>query len=411
VAAHVSVINTTTRAVAGTLPLPTGSHSLRGMCMAPGGGSLYVSHVLSRYYAPTTQVTRGWMNTNALTVINPATATRVNTILLDDLNQGAPNPWGVACSADGAWLCVAHAGNHEISAIDRVAFEAKLATFAGDASTDLTWLAGLRTRIPLGGNGPRGLAVAAGKVFAAQYFSDSLGIADLPGGGSPVGREITVGWRKPADAVRLGEMFYNDARLCLQQWQSCASCHPDARADGLNWDLLNDGFGNPKNTKSHIASMATPPAMATGIRANSQVAVRSGLRYIQFVNRDESYAAAIDAYLAALAPVPSPYLVDGQLSPAAVNGQAHFHSAKCADCHHGPAFTDLKKYEMGTGIGGDAGVAFDTPTLLEIWRSAPYLHDGRSATLHDVIVTGGHGEAAGLTPAEIDELILYLLSL
>ena len=411
VAAHVTVINTTTHTVAATITLPTGSHSLRGMCMAPGGGSLYVSHVLSRYYAPTTQVTRGWMNTNALTVINPATATRVNTILLDDLNQGAPNPWGVACSPDGAWLCVAHAGNHEISAINRGALETKLAANPGDASTDLTWLAGLRTRIPLGGNGPRGLAIVAGKVFAAQYFSDSLGVADLPGGGSPVGRDLTVGWRKPPDAARLGEMYYNDARLCLQEWQSCASCHPDARTDGLNWDLLNDGFGNPKNTKSHIASIATPPAMATGIRASSEVAVRAGLRYIQFVNRDESYAAAIDAYLTVLEPVPSPYLVDGRLSPAAVNGQAHFHTAKCADCHHGPAFTDLKKYNMGTGIGREAGWAFDNPTLLELWRSAPYMHDGRSATLRDVIVTERHGDAAGLTPTEIDELILYLQSL
>jgi YVTN family beta-propeller protein len=411
IAAHVTVINTTTRAVAGTIPLPTGSHSLRGMCMAPGGGALYVSHILSRYYAPTTQVTRGWMNTNALTVINPATAARVNTILLDDLNQGAPNPWGVACSPDGAWLCVAHAGNHEISAINRSAFEAKLAATPGDASTDLTWLAGLRTRIPLGGNGPRGLAVAAGKLFAAQYFSDSLGIADLPGTGSPAGRDLTVGWRKPPDAVRLGEMYYNDATLCLQQWQSCASCHPDARADGLNWDLLNDGFGNPKNTKSHLASIATPPAMATGIRANAQVAVRAGLRYIQFVNRDESFAVAIDAYLTALEPVPSPYLVNGRLSPAAANGQAHFQTAKCATCHSGPAFTDLKQYNMGTGIGREAGWAFDTPTLLENWRSAPFMHDGRAATLRDVIVTERHGDATGLAPAEIDELILYLQSL
>ena len=66
---------------------------------------------------------------------------------------------------------------------------------------------------------------------------------------------------------------------------------------------------------------------------------------------------------------------------------------------------------MGTGTGREAGLAFDNPTLLEIWRSAPYLHDGRSATLRDVIVTEGHGHADGLSPAEVDELILYLLSL
>ncbi|MCF7674780.1 MAG: hypothetical protein K9M97_05510, partial [Akkermansiaceae bacterium] len=355
IAGHVTVIDTSSRSVTGQIALPTGSHSLRGMCLAPDGGSLYVSHILSRYYVPTTQVTRGWINTNALTVIDPATATRINTILLDDLDEGAANPWGVACSPDGGWLCVAHAGTHEISAINRVAFETKLSATTGDVSTDLTWLAGLRQRLPLGGNGPRGIAIAAGKVFAAEYFSDSLGVTDLPGGGSPVGRERVIGWQKPRDIVRLGEMFYNDATLCLQKWQSCASCHPDTRADGLNWDLLNDGFGNAKNTKSHIASMATPPTTATGIRADGQTSVRAGLRYIQFVNRDESYAVAIDAYLTALQPVPSPHLVNGQLSPEALNGQAHFQTSRCTDCHSGPYFTDLALHEMGTGIGQDAG--------------------------------------------------------
>ncbi|MCF7676184.1 MAG: hypothetical protein K9M97_12620, partial [Akkermansiaceae bacterium] len=61
--------------------------------------------------------------------------------------------------------------------------------------------------------------------------------------------------------------------------------------------------------------------------------------------------------------------------------------------------------------GQDAGKAFDTPTLLEIWRSGPYLHDGRAATVRDVIVTEGHGSAGSLSPVEIDELITYLLSL
>ena len=176
-------------------------------------------------------------------------------------------------------------------------------------------------------------------------------------------------------------------------------------------DLINDGFGNPKNSKSFVTSMATPPAMATGIRANAQVAVRAGFRYIQFANRDESCAAAVDAYLAALAPVPSPHLENGQLSQAALNGRAHFLARGCAECHSGPHFTDLRKYDMGTGIGREAGWEFDTPTLLENWRSAPYLHDGRAATLRDVIETEHHGNVGGLSPVQIDELVAYLLSL
>ena len=52
-----------------------------------------------------------------------------------------------------------------------------------------------------------------------------------------------LGPEVPMTQTRRGEFFFNDASLCLQSWQSCASCHPDARTDALNWDLLNDGIG------------------------------------------------------------------------------------------------------------------------------------------------------------------------
>ena len=45
--------------------------------------------------------------------------------------------------------------------------------------------------------------------------------------------------------------------------------------DGLNWDLLNDGIGNPKSTKTLLYSHATPPAMISGIRADAETAVRA----------------------------------------------------------------------------------------------------------------------------------------
>lgn len=81
--------------------------------------------------------------------------------------------------------------------------------------------------------------------------------------------------------VGKGDMYFHDATICFQNWQSCATCHPnDARMDGLNWDLLNDGMGNPKNTKTLLLSHQTPPCMATGIRKNAEVAVRSGVKYM-----------------------------------------------------------------------------------------------------------------------------------
>ena len=60
--------------------------------------------------------------------------------------------------------------------------------------------------------------------------------------------EIALGPKPVMTEQRKGELYFRDARLCFQQWLSCATCHPDGRTDGLNWDLLNDGLGNPKDT-------------------------------------------------------------------------------------------------------------------------------------------------------------------
>src|SRR5204862_1447522 len=88
--------------------------------------------------------------------------------------------------------------------------------------------------------------------------------------------------------VRKGEKLFNDGLLSFQGWLSCASCHgPDGRVDGLNWDLLNDGIGNPKNTKSLLLAHRTPPAMSQGVREDAEEAVRAGIRHILFAERPD----------------------------------------------------------------------------------------------------------------------------
>ena len=103
------------------------------------------------------------------------------------------------------------------------------------------------------------------------------------------------------------------------------------RTDALNWDLLNDGVGNPKQTKSLLFSLQTPPAMISGIRPNGETAIRTGMRYIMFVTHKEADALDIEAFLRDMPPVPSPALVDGKLSPAAVRGSEVFIQAACAE--------------------------------------------------------------------------------
>ncbi len=423
-AAVVSVIDTASMGAPKAIPLPNGSTSLRGVCVSPDGAYAYVTHILARYQLPTTQLERGWMNTNALSVIDVANASLLNTVLLDSVDLGAANPWGVACTADGAYLAVAHAGTHELSVIDRAALHDKLTRVAEgqavsevsrapeDVPNDLSFLVGMRRRVRLGGNGPRALAVVKNTAYAAEYFTDSLATMDLAGDEYTRPGCIALGGEQALSPERQGEVHFNDASLCFQHWQSCASCHPDARADALNWDLLNDGMGNPKNTKNMLFAHVTPPAMITGIRPKAEDAVRAGIRHIQFAVRPEEDAEAIDAYLKSLQPVPSPSLVDGAMGEAALRGKTVFDSAGCAQCHPGPLFTDLKPYDVGTGTGREADMAFDTPSLVELWRTAPYLHDGRSATVEEVLTTHNpadkHGMTSDLSPEAIQDLAAYL---
>lgn len=430
-AAVVSVIDLAAGAVTRSIRLPTGSGVLRDIRLSPDGRYAAVSHLLARYHLPTTQVERGWINANALSWIDAHSLELIDTVLLDAPERGAANPWGLAWTADGGMLAVAHAGTHEVSLLETAATVRKLrlGTASGiDASghlvvppiEDLSFLSGLARRVslPAGDLGPRGLLILGNTLWTANTHSDTLSRLSLAAPESSRA-SVPLGPTPVMTAERQGEIYFHDARLCLQGWQSCASCHPgDARVDGLNWDLLNDGLGNPKNNRSLLFSHRFAPAMSMGVRDSAEAAVRAGIRHILFTEQDEHVPRAIDAYLRALQPVPSPLLRNGDLSPAARRGEKLFHDSivGCAECHPAPYGTDMKAHDVGTrGAFDRTGDVFFTPTLVEIWRTAPYLHDGSCATMLEVLTTRNegdqHGRTSHLSPPEIDDLVEYLLSL
>jgi cytochrome c peroxidase len=275
------------------------------------------------------------------------------------------------------------------------------------------FLGGMRRRVKLPGVGPRGLAAGGSQVYVAEYFSDSIAAVNLAAQDDATVRSLPLGKKPQWDEVRHGEVLFHDGRLCLECWQSCASCHPEGRADALNWDLLNDGEGNPKNTLSLLWSHRTPPAMASGVRTTAEAAVRSGIEHILMSERPEAEAAAIDAWLKSLTPLPSPALVQGRLSPAAERGRRLFHGDRlaCAKCHPAPLYTDRKTHDVGTRAERDERATFDTPTLVEAWRTAPYLHDGRYPTIGQLLTEGKHGGANKLSAEELADLAQFVLSL
>jgi cytochrome c peroxidase len=114
---------------------------------------------------------------------------------------------------------------------------------------------------------------------------------------------------------------------------------------------------------------------------------------------------------------------------ALFTGKAH-----CSACHSGWAFTDGSFHDIGTAEGDDIGrgrlfpnsiklrYAFKTPTLRDVARRGPYMHNGTLATLADVIALydrGGIARASrspligplGLTENEKADLVAFLQTL
>ena len=410
VAADVSVIDLNTFTKIRDIRLSNGSSALKGICMSPDGKYAFVVHNLGRYQIPTSQLEQGWMNTAGLSVIDVQKLELLASVLLDEPEHGAAGSWDVRCTESE--ILVTHSGTHDLSMIDYEAFIDRLLKVNGREalSYNLNFLNGIRKRYPLTGNGPRNITISGTKAYIPSYFSDDLNIIDLTNGSNDA---ISLNPGRQESSVDKGYRIFNDATYCFQGWESCNGCHPgDAGTDGLNWDLLNDGVGNPKNTKSLLFSHITPPVMISGIRASAEVAVRAGFKHIQFSVISEDDARNVDAYVRSLTPVPSPWLIKGNLSENAGKGNKIFEREGCAVCHSGEYFTDLRSYRIGEA---DKVVkewkGWDTPTLREVWRTAPYLFDGSAADINELFRVHLHGLKQPLSEEEIDQLSEYVNSL
>jgi DNA-binding beta-propeller fold protein YncE len=457
--ASVSLVDVAGGKLIANIKLPIGSTAVRGVSCSPDGKWAYVVHTLGRINNPVTHLLRGWVWTNALSIIDIANKSVYATTLLDRISEGAANPWGVNVSPDGTTLWVSAAGAHQVLRVDlstlhkllagtipselkgsgktptatdrsKAGFAKPLSDVWFDIAADPTkrsllandlgalWGAGVLQVIRLApAQGPRGVAISPdGKQLAvAVYFSGQVGLVNTTS--AQVEKYISVGTQPDETWARQGERIYNDASHTLQGWLSCASCHPDARTDGLDWNMLNGIPGDPKNTHTMLYSANTPPVMSMGQRGTAAVAITAGFKNIEFVMPDHSWEIAVGTYLNNL--TAEPYNKAGaQQSASAQRGATVFQNAQCGTCHSGRYYTDLQPHDVGTkGLKdepSETGQYYST-TLAELWRTAPYLHDGSAATLKDVLTTKNvgdkHGKTSTLASSDIDDLVQYLLEL
>lgn len=251
--------------------------------------------------------------------------------------------------------------------------------------------------------------------------------------------------------VLLGkQVFYNaeDSRMTFAGYISCATCHMDGGSDERVWDFTDRGEGF-RNTHSLNGRAGTAMGNVhwtanfdeiqdfendmrnsfggSGFLTNEQF--NSGTTSDPLGDKKAGLNPELDAlaaYVTSLSEVhPSPYRnQDGSMTLEGQLGKEVFVKAGCNSCHSGGTFTDKTSgvfHDVGTILTSSGQrrngnlTGFSTPTLKGIWETAPYLHDGSAATLHDVLVTKNsqdkHGQVSSLKESEIDQLIAFLLQI
>ena len=228
-----------------------------------------------------------------------------------------------------------------------------------------------------------------------------------------------------------------DSRLTKDRWISCAACHPDgAGQDGRQWDL---GEG-PLDTQSLRGCMACPPLHVTAHLDEIQDTadftrhVMAGRWFMPQervnpylgrsnagLNRDlDALAAYIESLSPKRPPPPPPELTD-----VIRRGKAIFESdaTGCAVCHPAPRYTDsgrrdaeehFLQHDVGMWKSGEAETLrrLDTPSLLGLRQSEPYLHNGRARTLEKVFTQHNpedrHGTTSHLSAKDVAALATFL---
>lgn len=283
-----------------------------------------------------------------------------------------------------------------------------------------TFGAGSVREVVMVGSGPTGLALSQDGKRAWTYNQFDHTISRLE---SRNGRLLSVATTKVADEVLSPaeaagrRLFFSatDARMNNPGiGVSCNSCHPDTREDGHVWQFSE----GPRQTPSLAGRMLVKTAPFHW--GGEFPTLRDFMSHtVQRRMGGTGVTAAMEEQLKAyitIVPAPDqPYKL-AEPSAQQLRGQAVFNKAACGTCHAGEALADGKNANVGTFTKNDKLPAgLNTPSILALARTAPYLHDGSAGSLKARILQGKeadlHGRTSQLTSEEIDDLVAYLQSL
>jgi len=414
-------------------------HSTDNLCrnvvLNPRRPKAYLSHIRSKI---DTVDGNGsiFPHLSVCSLVPPDGTKRRTSIAMDTYNNVyvVTNPWEAALSPDGKRLYSIYAGTNDMN-------------ISGVIDDDYMEIERVGRAVRVGQN-PRAVRVSPdGKTV---YIYNALDFAVSVHKAENMERLATVKVCDPPKTpewVR-GKILFSTALppMSSQRWIACVSCHPDGHSDGRVWQ-------NPEGLRKTPAMFGlahTQPLHWSADRDEVQdfeYTIRGRLmqglgllsggmkkkRGFEPVELEENLAGrskdldALAIYCNSFDFTLSPHIpAPGKLTESAQRGKKLFFDKKiaCAECHSGPYYTDsslakpFKLHDVGTGSDDASekiGPKYDTPTLLGIYRTAPYLHHGKAMTLLDVLTKSNKGDKHGVTshlqPAELEDLVEFLKSL
>ncbi|HEU4537742.1 MAG TPA: cytochrome C peroxidase, partial [Polyangiaceae bacterium] len=272
------------------------------------------------------------------------------------------------------------------------------------------------------GAGPSGVAVDPEGHRAVVWSQFDRTISTFPiGGVDPVDEKAAppavqkTALAAPREAPRaeyvLGRILFHaagDARIALDG-RACASCHPDGRDDAITWATPD---GPRRSIMLAGRATAAPPYSWNG--GETTLHNHLGNTFERLSGRGLR-SVELDALVAYVSQMPAPPQAAPADAAKVERGRAVFASreAGCATCHSGAAFTDGQNHDVGSKHEADRSAAFNTPSLRFVGGGGPYFHDGRFATLGDLLrkSDGPMGRAKGLAEADLEALEAYLNTL
>jgi len=424
-ASEITFVDPATRRVTDRRRLES-AHLSEGVVVAGDGSFALASIVRVRNLLPLTQVARGAAMNSALAFLETAPGGRTLQIPLDEVNAYFADPSGVALTPDDRIAFVAHAGARVVTAVDMVALrewiasstDAELAEIADDLGAASRYVL---ARIPTS-HAPRAVCLSPDgkRLYVAEQLADSIAVIDTEL--LRVIARIDLGGPEELTAERRGERVFHDASGTFQGQFSCRSCHPDGSTDGLTWDFEIDGIGrNLLETRSLRGIRDTAPFKWNG--KNPSLKTQCGPRFARVLTRSDPFEPQrLDDLVTYIESLPLSPRREPNGNAAArnrgmkiffrsekSNGEAIPKAGRCNSCHRPPLFTDRLPTDVGTGG------RFDTPHLLDVRSSAPYLHDGRARTLEEIWTVHSpedtHGATNDLTKAQLNDLVIYLRSI